>query len=335
MAKSAKTSRPRIKSSSRSLRGPKPAGRTVVTLKPAMSAAQAGVDILRPLVGRFFELAGGLGVESDTEQVHKMRVVARRIRSAARMFKRVLGKGLLALVGKLKAFVDALGAVRDEDVFIEFLRGAVRRIQPVHRPTLRALLDERLARRHRLYLRAVKAIQSEAFGGLERRWRRAMDAPATRGQDAHTTRDGLAAGEFAARRLSKLLDKVLHFDRPLDSYRPVKLHRLRIHFKRLRYAGEFFESLYGQQLVLLVVEPAKEMQDFLGGAHDVEVFKKILQARGKASNSRQAADAIDDLCKLLDRRHEELVGKAQKGMKGFIEDKEACEKIISAAASSV
>jgi len=303
-----------------------------------MTAAQAGVEILRPLVGRFFELAGGLDVESDTEQVHKMRVVARRIRSAARMFKRVLGKAMRDLVEQLKAFVDALGAVRDEDVFIEFLRGAVRRIKPVHRPAIRSLLNERLARRHRLYLRALKAMRSAGFGGLERRWRRALDAPvaATRRPDARakrgalTIRDGLAAGEFAARRLGKLLDKVLHFDRPLDNYRPVKLHRLRIHFKRLRYAGEFFESLYGQQLVHLVVEPAKEMQDFLGGAHDVEVFKKILRARGRASKSRQAVEAIDDLNNLLDCRHEELVNKAQKGMNGFIGDEQLCKKIIAA-----
>jgi hypothetical protein len=63
-------------------------------------------------------------------------------------------------------------------------------------------------------------------------------------------------------------------------------HKVRIEIKKLRYATEFFSSLYPKRKVAPYLAAMKTLQDDLGASNDVDVARKLLkrvlkQTRGK------------------------------------------------------
>ena len=62
-----------------------------------------------------------------------------------------------------------------------------------------------------------------------------------------------------------------------------EVHRLRIQCKKLRYAIEFFSSLYPKEEIQTVVRHLKQVQDILGNFNDLSVQQAML---------RQALDSL-------------------------------------------
>jgi CHAD domain-containing protein len=58
----------------------------------------------------------------------------------------------------------------------------------------------------------------------------------------------------------------------------IKLHRLRIECKRLRYLLEFFSSLFPENEINLTIQHLKKLQDVLGLYHDCIVQKRELSS---------------------------------------------------------
>ncbi len=78
----------------------------------------------------------------DIEQLHSMRVGSRRLRSAMRNFRECFEpSGFRAHEARIKEIADALGAVRDLDVRIEWLQGVLAVTKRLDRPGIRFLLD--------------------------------------------------------------------------------------------------------------------------------------------------------------------------------------------------
>ena len=126
--------------------------------------AEAGRKVLRFHLARLLARVPGVLAGEDPEEVHAMRVAARRMRAAWRVF----GDGFERLarrryVGDLREIGTRLGAVRDLDVLLEILSAYEAR-QSAHgrvglRPVREAWLTERDARRVEL----VDLLSSEAF----------------------------------------------------------------------------------------------------------------------------------------------------------------------------
>lgn len=233
------------------------------------------------------------------ENVHRMRIATRRLRSALRMFDKLLPNGAAERLSKdLRWFARALGDVRDLDVYAENFRAYLqevpaarvqelvgyelhlRRARTEARDKLGELFaDERYA--------ALLAVFSSLLDGAPsraalRRWR------------SFRIKDG--AEKYLAKsvkRVRKLRREIGHRTNARD------LHKLRIRTKRLRYELEFFAPIY--PTLLGVAKAAKALQDVLGAHQDAYTATARLRSYARLLRAREPdappPSALQDLLK--------------------------------------
>jgi inorganic triphosphatase YgiF len=178
----------------------------------------------------------------DPEFIHDLRVATRRARSALRLFSRLIDPvDLRPFADELGWIARLLGATRDLDVIMARLEEQFEMAQAD--PVFRKILRERLrARRAQALSGIVEALKSKRFAGLLNRLDLAQVADNT-----------VQASRFARVRIDKSFGKLaLWIDRPPESLTDPELHRIRILFKRLRYACEFFRPLLGDEAAGLI-----------------------------------------------------------------------------------
>jgi CHAD domain-containing protein len=83
--------------------------------------------------------------------------------------------------------------------------------------------------------------------------------------------------DYATRRLRKLDRRLFKAaDDKLAALPPEELHQMRIMGKQLRYAGEFFISLYPRKAAKAFLDRMSELQDCLGALNDMAVAEPLL-----------------------------------------------------------
>jgi len=302
----------------------------------AWSQTVAGVArrLLQTQWEQFTARLYGLSYDEDIEYVHEMRVALRRLRAALRVFRRAVDGAASSLGDGLRQLANALGAVRDIDVLLVFLRDYSQAASDEHRPYLRELLGAERRRRRRRY-RALEAfLASEPYAELRRTCSALLTA---RGAEGGLQSLGGEADEplsaVAPRILLKGLRRVTRHTWRLDRSSPEEQHGLRILCKKLRYTAEFFSCVYPEGLGD-VVKPMVEMQDSLGDVHDADLYKeRILRyhARRRRPADVVAADqAAAALLAHLQCWREESLRRAMAAFKAFLKSK-APRKAIKAA----
>jgi len=195
----------------------------------------------------------------EEDAVHDMRVATRRLRAALRVLR--LGE----LDGRVKALQDALGAVRDLQLQIEWLR------------TRDAALYRACKGRLR---RANQALQREL-----RQWR-SQTLPVLLG----------AAADPSAprpRNLWKLLRKRLkrmqeRLERARTRPSPGSLHAARISVKQLRYLLEVSKDSLPKRVTRLESD-LKTLQASLGELHDVDARIDLVKSRPALARDQKEA----------------------------------------------
>lgn len=202
----------------------------------------------------------------DAEAIHQMRIAARRLRVALKMFEPMLPiDAAHDLDGELRWFARSLGGLRDLDVQAENFRTYQQTVAAEHLQALGGyelhLRRARTEAREHLNTvfnapRCTKLMESLASlldgapsPGALRRWR------------SYRVADGLK------KILRKSQRRVLKLGRKVDADTPAeRLHRLRIRAKRLRYEFEFFREVYPS--LDRAVRATKHLQDVLGEHQD-------------------------------------------------------------------
>jgi CHAD domain-containing protein len=200
-------------------------------------------------------------------EIHQLRVAARRLRVALRLFRHMLPSRTVAhLRADLRWFAGALGDVRDLDVYADNFRAYAHDVPAEQKHGLGAyelwLRRERAEARSKmagvfaapryeaLFATAASFLADGPSDGALRRWR------------SLPTRDGirrsLAASSKRVRRLG---------DRVTARSTPREIHELRIRSKRLRYELEFFARVY--PALGPTARAVKALQDLLGAHQDV------------------------------------------------------------------
>jgi CHAD domain-containing protein len=232
--------------------------------------AEAGRKVLRFHLARMLARVPGVITGEDHEEVHAMRVSARRMRAAWRVF----GDGFEREARRrylldLRVIGTRLGAVRDLDVLLEILaeygahRGERGRAGLV--PLLRAWDADREARRVEL----LAVLESESFGRFVAEY------------EAFAETKGLAAVPVAPNAPALVRTRmpatawtayqaVWAFDGDLAKADLATLHELRIAAKWLRYTLEFVRESLEPEAGLLI-SPVVALQDQLGAQHDCHV----------------------------------------------------------------
>ncbi|MES2096498.1 MAG: CHAD domain-containing protein [Pseudomonadota bacterium] len=211
---------------------PVKAGRVV--LDPGSGLTDAFALIVRACIRQFRMNEDGLAQSGDAEAIHQARVALRRLRSAFAVFERMLDGD--AQVGpldqRLRTLAAALGTVRNIDVLIPHCHGGARERLRVAREAAWGRARAVLARPSARCLMLDLAEWLE-FGD----WRL---------HPAHPRRLRESLPAFAARSLDDECHRLARRSKKLPNLGRKRRHRARIEAKKMRYATDFFGSLYSE-----------------------------------------------------------------------------------------
>ncbi len=232
---------------------------------------------LRKQAGALASQVAGCRVAEDAERVHQARVASRRLREGIRIFRPALPPKKAARWARtLRRVTRGLGAARDADVQIEFVRGLLRDLDdPTRRPGLARLLLRLAQCRCGLQQQVGRGMDRLDDSGIlaeiraagRKVFRKASVQPAGSG--------GKRLGKsrrYIRARLGALLDRQGALKDPdgKDDH-----HQMRIDAKHLRYAMEICGPLYAGRLDRFV-RLAKRLQGLLGDLHDTDVWIDLL-----------------------------------------------------------
>jgi len=221
---------------------------------------------------------------ADPEHLHQMRVAVRRLRSCLSAYADVVApEPLGTLRAELRWLGRRLGPARDWDVFLTELL-----------PSLEAGLndaDGAAALKREAQALRDSAARSACAAVQSRRYDRLVRALVLIGANTVQTWDG-GAGEpvlpFATRLLERRLQRVLARGSGIKAKSIEELHALRIAVKKLRYAVEFFESLYPGAKTKRFRSELVKLQDSLGAINDAGMVPSYVdQVVAPASRLRE------------------------------------------------
>jgi CHAD domain-containing protein len=217
----------------------------------------------------------------EPDSVHRMRVAARRMRSALQAFGTLIQRDRARwLIGELKWLGEALGAARDLEVLQERIEGATAAlpVEQVAGPVQRRL-TRYFARREATAADEVRAALDDPryFALLNE-----IDAVLT---DPPLTRRGRRPARQELPRLIRRVERrVRRRMRRADQHRPgaardVALHEVRKAAKRLRYATEAARPVIGKP-ARRFAKRVKAVAQLLGAHHDAVVAGPVLREIG-------------------------------------------------------
>jgi CHAD domain-containing protein len=240
-----------------------------------------------------------------------MRVGLRRTRAAISIFADMLPRASTERVkSELKWLTDELAAAREIDVFMR------KKVAPATRRSIskrgaRALKSEFAARQREAFARAVTAVGSSRYRLLlidVHEWLETQIA--ARAEIART-----AVDRFAEDVLYHRLRKIRKDGKHLQALSAYHRHKLRIKIKKIRYAIEFFESLYEgderKQLARLS-RHLKCLQGALGSLNDLAAHREMAAnaALGAPRANRRARAFVAGV----------ILGKEEEAAKPLLKD---------------
>ncbi len=278
---------------------------------------EALLEILGQTVRAMSCLEAGIRKDVDTEFLHDYRVSVRRLRSMLRLFPKVLSPEIeRRLNDDLRRIGKATNLLRDLDVYLLS--------KEEHRKLVPEMLGSGLAR----FFDCIEKRRSVAFNDLvvfldSGEYRRLASRCSKLSQSERTsTIKGVNADELfqeqAAIYVVKQYEKVMREISRLDeSTEDEKIHRLRIHCKRLRYSIDFGRCVFDANAADGLVRRFKKLQNALGRFNDESVQMEFLQeliVEDGSSGPRQSEciASVGAMISALDREHFETRSRVLK-----------------------
>ena len=248
--------------------------------------------------------------ESNEEGLHQMRVALRRLRSALTLFKKILGpKSRKSLVTELNWLAKSLGKARNLDVFITqtlpSLSGYFGKHQglltletnaleaqlEVYNDVREILLSQRY---QRMLLTLLSWVENELW------------------QKGSKDFKNYQLETIAAATLNKFHKRLLNHNGNFTNMRPEKMHAIRIDGKKLRYAAEFFASIYKEKNSKRYIKLLIELQDYLGQINDINVTGNLIRTLSGQKPMGKTKEAIHIFEEWKESSTIENINKADK-----------------------
>ncbi|RXH35216.1 hypothetical protein XH99_04710 [Bradyrhizobium nanningense] len=214
--------------------------------------------------------------DMDAEGVHQMRVGLRRLRAAISLFADLLPRASTARIKtELKWLTAELAPAREIDVF---LNESIRPIteQGVPRRGARAIRKRFSRQRMAAFGRARAAVMSARYRRLLIDVAEWIEGGRPRAHDDRNDERTIAA--YAAELLDRRIRKARKQGKRLTNLEPMQRHKLRIRIKKIRYAVDFFESLYSDSQQKELAELSgrlKQIQSALGSLNDFMAHREL------------------------------------------------------------
>jgi CHAD domain-containing protein len=239
-----------------------------------LSCGEVAFAILRRHFAEMLAHEPGVRLGEDPEELHDMRVATRRLRAALKLYSSdFLPKRSERYERDLRWVAGALGEVRDLDVHLQRLSEESSRNGEVLEEVVSLLRERRVEARRRM-LKALDSNRYErliaSFSGTLRRGRSPSPTAPILEAAPKLVRDRYKKVRKAANKLSE--------DSPSEHF-----HDLRKKGKRLRYALEPMQEIYGKPAKKMV-KLLKEIQDDLGDHQDLIVAAGLTQELGVAGD---------------------------------------------------
>lgn len=243
------------------------------------TAGAAFAAIVRACLAQVEGNAQGVIADDDPEWIHQMRIGVRRLRACLSLARRALPpERIEPLRVEWRWLAQALGPARDLDVFVletlPAFRDAAERGSGIAglAPALARLGARAAQRRKEARVQARAAVASPRF-------LRAMLGTAAMAADPDVSgaqRDGpgklaRSARAFARPLLQKRHEALIALGANLEHAAPEARHAARLAAKKLRYAAEFFASLYSGKRARAYRRSLAALQEELGAWNDAAV----------------------------------------------------------------
>ena len=234
-------------------RVPQPLRAVDADLPGKASAGAAFAGVIRSCLAQIEGNAQGVLTRDDPEWIHQMRIGVRRLRACLSLARKAIATARIEpLRVELRWLAHALGSARDLDVFatstLPAFREAVVRgstAQPLS-AALAKLAARAATRRREARATAHAAVDSPRFVRLVLAAAALASAPGANAY--HSDADGgllaTPAREFARPLLKRRHQALLALGADLAHAAPEARHAARLAAKKLRYATEFFASLF-------------------------------------------------------------------------------------------
>jgi inorganic triphosphatase YgiF len=233
----------------------------------------------------------GMLNQDDPEYLHQMRVALRRMRSAFNVFSKTLPEPITApLVEEIKWLAGALGPARDWDIFYdETLLPVVEAF--AEGPAVRVVQADCHKLREASHDVARQAVDSPRFQHFllllgvfltHQPW-----LNKTVGSSLPVSTMQLV--DFVGGLLDKRHKRLIKRGRRLTELNEEERHRLRIATKKLRYAADFFSSLYPGKRTRRYLKALASFQNILGLLNDAATTRTLLSTLDEHNPGYQQA----------------------------------------------
>ena len=254
------------------LAGNKPSGAVhaqPIEFAPEASAGEAIGTIFRRCLDHLTANQGLALDKADPGSIHQMRVALRRTRSALGLLREILPPDeRRALAAEAKWLAGILGEVRDLDVFAAETLAPVRAAFPED-AALAALAAAADAERRRTQQALLEAVESPRYTRFVLRLGAFVESGAWESEEP--------APALAARLLDKRARQARRRGKDFETLDIARRHELRIALKKLRYAAEFFRSLFAAPRARKYLKRLTTLQTGLGRINDLETARRVLE----------------------------------------------------------
>lgn len=234
-------------------------------LVPTQPISAAALQIFAQQFGRILLHEPGTRLGEDIECLHDMRVATRRLRAAFELFAPYLPDGILRPHQRgLRNLGRALGEVRDLDVLLQKAAQDAQQIPTEAQPAFEQLLHLWQAEQHTARVRLLNTLDSLPHRKFMHRFTQFLQT------DPQTLPQTPLLHTQIPIVLYTHLAQVQAYEAQIPHASLETLHALRIAFKKLRYAVEFFREILGEDVQKLIAE-LKKIQDHLGNLNDAHV----------------------------------------------------------------
>lgn len=246
-------------------------------VRPEMSPVEAFRAVALACVLHLQRNEAGAIAGENPEYVHQARVAIRRLRSALRLFAPVLPATFIEIYSpRWRDVASSLGGARDWDVFLEETLAPLESAFPEDADLARVRQrGEAIAARAKGS--AGSALNRPEYSQLLLAFTAALFRLEPPPIEARKSRRPPGLRKFARRRLQKRALQVEQLAGEHGRMNATRRHEMRIAFKKLRYALEFFTPLLPPKRVRAYQCSLAHIQDLLGQLNDLATATRLIK----------------------------------------------------------
>ena len=253
----------------------------VKAFAPQVSIDQSPVEAFRAIaLSCLMQLQrneAGAIIGVNPEYVHQARVAIRRLRSALKLFAPVLNPQFIEVYSpRWQQLASSLGGARDWDVFLNETLAPLEEAFPGD-PDLAVLRARGEETKAKAQAQASVALTQPGYSQLLLAFSAALFRVEPPTIKAASSASVQRLRKFAARRLNKRAEMIEQLVCEHGKMNAERRHELRIAFKKLRYALEFFAPILPSKRLAKYQKSLETLQDLLGTLNDQVTASRLIK----------------------------------------------------------